>query len=151
LWRAVAVQSGEFRLGTTTQLVRFPAAADFDRRLTSGLEGASWSSGDAMPLRSVECSSGDIRRVRLKMSKWNFLAMGQAGLTGSTRKVAEPVARSIARRTGRSEGEILSLIGAVFLAIAVVDFLRNVDAVIVAGRTGHQPPDAAPAVPGAHR
>ena len=86
-----------------------------------------------------------------KMSKWNFLAMGQAGLTGSTRKVAEPVARSIARRTGRSEGEILSLIGAVFLAIAVVDFLRNVDAVIVAGRTGHQPPDAAPAVPGAHR
>ena len=87
----------------------------------------------------------------LKMSKWNFLAMGQAGLTGSTRKVAEPVARSIARRTGRSEGEILSLIGAVFLAIAVFDFLRNVDAVIVAGRTGHQPPDAAPAVPGAHR
>jgi len=151
LWRAVAVQSGEFRLGTPTQLVRFPAAADFDRRLTSGLGGASWSSGDAMPLRSVECSTGDIRRVRLKMSKWNFLAMGQAGLSGSTRKVAEPVARSIARRTGRSEGEILSLIGAVFLAIAVVDFLRNVDAVIVAGRTGHQPPDAAPAVPGAHR
>ena len=147
----MAVQSGEFRLGTTTQLVRFPAAADFDRRLTSGLAGASWSSGDAMPLRSVDCSTGDIRRVRLKMSKWNFLAMGQAGLTGSTRKVAEPVARSIARRTGRSEGEILSLIGAVFLAIAVVDFLRNVDAVIVAGRTGHQPPDAAPAVPGAHR
>jgi hypothetical protein len=70
------------------------------------------------------------------MAKWNFEAMGQAGLTGWTREAAKPVARSIARRTGRPEAEILSIIGAVFLAITVIDFLRNVDAVIAAGRTG---------------
>ena len=69
------------------------------------------------------------------MSRWNFVAMGQAGLTGWTREAATPVARAIARRTGRQEGQILSLMGAAFLAIAAIDFLRNVDAVIAAGRT----------------
>ncbi|MGO9298032.1 MAG: hypothetical protein ACLP52_29820 [Streptosporangiaceae bacterium] len=43
------------------------------------------------------------------MAKWNFVAMGQVGLTGWTKKLAKPVARSIARRTGRPEGQILSL------------------------------------------
>ena len=66
------------------------------------------------------------------MSKWNFVAMGQVGLTGWTREVAKPVARSIARRTGRPEAEILSLIGAAFLAVTLIDFIRNVDAVIAA-------------------
>ncbi len=69
------------------------------------------------------------------MPKWNFVAMGQVGLTGWTRVAAQPVARTIARRTGRPEAQILSLIGAAFLAIALVDFLREVDAVIAAGRT----------------
>ena len=78
------------------------------------------------------------------MPKWNFVAMGQVGLTGWTGKVARPVARAVARRTGRPEPEILSLIGAVFLTITLIDFLRNVDAVIVAGRTGPQPADDAP-------
>ena len=78
------------------------------------------------------------------MAKWNFVAMGQAGLTGSTGKAARPVARVIARRTGRPEAQILSLIGAGFLAIALIDFLRQVDAVIAAGRTGPQPADDAP-------
>ncbi len=73
------------------------------------------------------------------MSKWNFVAMGQVGLTGWTRQAAQPVARSIARRTGRPEPEILSLIGAAFLVITLIDFLRTVDAVIAAGRTGSQP------------
>jgi hypoxanthine phosphoribosyltransferase len=72
------------------------------------------------------------------MPKWNFVAMGQAGLTGRTRTVAQPIARSIARKTGRPEAQILSLIGGVFLAIALIDFLREVDAVIAAGRTGRQ-------------
>ena len=72
------------------------------------------------------------------MSKWNFVAMGQVGLTGWTREVAKPVARSVARRTGRPEAEILSLIGAAFLAMTLIDFIRNVDAVIAAGRTGRQ-------------
>ncbi len=79
------------------------------------------------------------------MSKWNFVAMGQVGLTGWTREIAKPVARLIARKTGRPEAEILSLIGSVLLAIALIDFLRQVDAVIAAGRTGPQPANDAPA------
>ena len=43
------------------------------------------------------------------MPKWNFVAMGQAGLTGWIRTAAQPVARSIARKTGRPEAQILSL------------------------------------------
>jgi hypothetical protein len=73
------------------------------------------------------------------MAKWNYVAMGQAGLTGWTGQVARPVARAVARRTGRSEAEILSLIGAAFLTIALINFLREVDAVIMAGRTSAQP------------
>ena len=78
------------------------------------------------------------------MAKWNFVAMGQAGLTGWTRTAAQPVARLIARRTGRPEADILALIGAGFLAITLIDFLRNVDAVIAAGRTGPQAGGALP-------
>ena len=59
------------------------------------------------------------------MPKWNFVAMGQVGLTGWTRTAAQPVARAIARRTGRPEAQILALIGAAFLAIALIDFLRG--------------------------
>ena len=70
-----------------------------------------------------------------QMPKWNFAAMGQAGLTGWTKVAAQPVARAIARRTGRPEAQMLSLIGAGSLAIAFIDFLRQVDAVIAAGRT----------------
>ena len=79
------------------------------------------------------------------MSKWNFVAMGQVGLTGWTREVAQPVACAITRRTGRPEAEILSLIGAAFLAITLIDFVRNVGAVIAAGRTGRQPVSDPPA------
>jgi hypothetical protein len=71
--------------------------------------------------------------------------MAAAVLTGWTREVAKPVARSIARRTGRPEAEILSLIGAAFLAVTLIDFIRNVDAVIAAGRTGRQPAKERPA------
>jgi hypothetical protein len=78
------------------------------------------------------------------MPKWNYMAMGQVGLTGWTGKAARPVAHSLARRTGRPEAEILSLI-AVFLGITLIDFLRNVDAVIAAGRTSSQPADPAAA------
>jgi hypothetical protein len=73
------------------------------------------------------------------MSTWNFEAMGQVGLTGRTRLAVKPVARVVARATGRPETQILSLIGAGFLAISLIDFLRQVDAVIAAGRT---PPSA---------
>jgi hypothetical protein len=70
-----------------------------------------------------------------QMPKWNWVAMGEVGLTGRARMAAKPVARAIARRTGRPEAQILALIGAGFLAISLVDFLRQVDAVIAAGRT----------------
>jgi hypothetical protein len=69
-----------------------------------------------------------------QVPKWNFEAMGQMGLTGWTRVAAKPVARAIARRTGRPEALILALIGAGFLAISLIDFLRQADAVIAAGR-----------------
>ena len=78
------------------------------------------------------------------MPKWNFVAMGQAGLTGWTGKAARPVARAVARKTGRPEAQILSLIGAVFLAKTLIGFLREVNTVIAAGRTGPQPADDAP-------
>ncbi len=75
------------------------------------------------------------------MSKWNFVAMGEVGLTGWRRQAATPVARLIARRTGRREPEILSLIGAGFLLIALIDFLRTVDDIVAAGRAGPKPSD----------
>jgi hypothetical protein len=78
------------------------------------------------------------------MSKWNWVAMGQVGLTGWTGKAARPVARAFARSTGRPEAEMLSLIGAGFLAISLVHFLRQVDAVIAAGRTTPRPARDAP-------
>ena len=70
------------------------------------------------------------------MSKWNYQAMGQVGLSGWRRQAAQPAARLIARRTGRPESEIFSLIGAGFLTITLIDFLRTVDDVIAAGRAG---------------
>ena len=87
------------------------------------------------------------------MAKWDFAAMGQAGLTGWTRTAARPAARLIAGRTGRLEADILALIGAGFLAITVIGFLRNVDAVIAPGepalRPGKPLPPAARTGPGA--
>ena len=73
------------------------------------------------------------------MPKWNYVAMGEVGLTGWRRQAAQPVVRSIARRTGRPEPEVLALIGAGFLLITLIDFLRTVDDVIAAGRIGPQP------------
>jgi hypothetical protein len=85
---------------------------------------------------------GPARRHReepRQLPTWNFAAMGQAGLTGRTRDVARPLARAIARRTGRSEADILSLMGTALLAMAVINFVRLVSTVIKAGRTGRQP------------
>jgi hypothetical protein len=79
------------------------------------------------------------------MPRWNLVAMGQVGLTGWTGKAARPVARAVARRTGRPEAQILALIGAVFLAKTLIAFVREVDAVIAAGRTGRQPASDPPA------
>jgi hypothetical protein len=78
------------------------------------------------------------------MSHWNVTAMGQTGLSGVTAKIAGPIAAAIARRTGRPQAQILALIGAGFLVVSLVDFLRTVDAVIAAGRTS-KPPTGTPA------
>jgi|SRR5215468_8869162 len=69
-----------------------------------------------------------------QMPRWNFVAMGQVGLTGWRRRAAQPTARLVARMTGRPESEILSLIGAGFLLITLIDFLRTVDDVLAAGQ-----------------
>jgi len=68
------------------------------------------------------------------MSEWDYEAMGRVGLSGVTAKVAGPIAASISRRTGRPQGQILAIIGAAFLALAVINSLRTLDAVIAAGR-----------------
>lgn len=47
------------------------------------------------------------------MTRWNLTAMGQSGLTGVTTSIAKPIAASIARKTGRPEGQVLAIIGAV--------------------------------------
>ena len=73
--------------------------------------------------------------------------MAQAGLTGRARDVARPAARGIARRTGRSEADILSLMGAALLTLSVINFVRLVSTVIKAGRTGRQAVGAPPAKP----
>jgi hypothetical protein len=89
--------------------------------------------------------AGDIGKESIGMARWNVVAMGQAGLTGWRRAATGPVARAVARRTGRSEAEIQAVIGAAFLAIALVGFVREVGAVIAAGRTVRPPADDASA------
>ena len=74
-----------------------------------------------------------------QLPEWNFAAMGQAGLTGWPRVAAQPVARAAARRTGRPQAQIMLLTGAGFLAISLIGFLRQVDAMIAAGRLRRQP------------
>src|ERR1035441_8554793 len=85
-----------------------------------------------------------VRRIQRSahMSKWNLVAMGQAGLTGWARQFVWAVARLNVRRTGRPEEEILSIIGAAFLAIALINFLREVAAFIAAQRDQHGVPHA---------
>jgi hypothetical protein len=102
------------------------------------MPGINLALGCGIPLAVAPWSSEE---GAPQMPEWDFVAMGQAGLTGWARAAAHPVAR----RTGRPEAENLSLIGAAFLATTLIDFLRNVDAVIVAGRTAPQPANDPPA------
>jgi hypothetical protein len=63
-------------------------------------------------------------------------AMGKAGLTGVRAKVAERVSGPVAARTGLSEDQVEAVIGALFLALAVVQFVRLMRRVARAGREG---------------
>ena len=74
------------------------------------------------------------------MRRWNLIAMGQVGVSGVvTANVTKPIANSIARRTGRSEDQVLAIIGGGILAISLIYFLRTAGAVIAAGRTANLP------------
>ena len=75
------------------------------------------------------------------MRKWNFITMGQVGVTGVvTAKVAKPIASSIARRTGRSEDQVLAILGAGILVISLIYTVRTAEAVIAAGRNPRSEP-----------
>jgi hypothetical protein len=50
-------------------------------------------------LGTLEFHAGE----RLRYRHWDVVMMGQAGLTRRAGEVAQPVARSIARRTGQPE------------------------------------------------
>jgi hypothetical protein len=74
------------------------------------------------------------------MGNWNYQAMGRVGLTGTTAKIAKPIAASISRRTGRPQSQILGLIGASFLAMYFAHVARTVTQIIAAGRKGAECP-----------
>ncbi len=69
----------------------------------------------------------------------DVVAMGESGLKGWRRKAADPVARAVAKRTSFTEAQIRALIGGVFLALAVLAFVRTVKETLRAGREGRQP------------
>ena len=77
----------------------------------AAVPGINLAPGYGIPLAVVPWSSEE---GAPQMPEWDFVAMGQVGLTGWARAAAHPVARWIARRTGRPEAENLSLIGAAF-------------------------------------
>jgi hypothetical protein len=64
----------------------------------------------------------------------DLVAMGQTGLKGWRRKAADPVARQVAKRTSLDEAQVRALIGAAFLALAVITFARTMAEVVRAGR-----------------
>ena len=70
------------------------------------------------------------------MRKWNFIVMGQVGVTGVvTAKVAKPIASSIARRTGRSEDQVFRRFsGQESSVVSLIYTVRTAEAVIAAGR-----------------
>ncbi len=63
-------------------------------------------------------------------------AMGQAGLTGWRRRLGDTVARPVSNRTTLSEDQVKALIGAIFLALTLYQFLKTVRHVLKAGREG---------------
>ncbi len=63
-------------------------------------------------------------------------ALGQSGLKGWRRRAAQPVARAVARRSSMSEGQVLAIIGGVFLTLTVIGFVRTAMTSVRAARTG---------------
>jgi hypothetical protein len=94
-----------------------------------------------LPISDTVVDSGKVRTRCQRGISWRWAKWALRVRQG---KVAAPIARLIARRTGRSEAKILARIGAAFLAVALIDFLRSLDAVLVAGRTVHKPANDGP-------
>ena len=63
-------------------------------------------------------------------------AMGRAGLTGWRGKVGSRVAAPVAERTPLSQDQIEALIGALFLALSLFQFMKLLSRVLRAGREG---------------
>ena len=63
-----------------------------------------------MPANRARCMTWEAARRHqlrvLRAPRWNFVAMGQVGLTGWVRVAAQAVARAVARRIGRPEAQI---------------------------------------------
>jgi hypothetical protein len=74
--------------------------------------------------------------VAAERSDRDLVAMGGSGLKGWRRKAAEPVARAISKRTSLTETQVRAAIGAIFLALTVVAFLRSMAMIVRAGRSG---------------
>ena len=55
----------------------------------------------------------------------NMVAMGRAGLRGPRGKIAGRVAPPVARRTPLSVEQVEALIGALFLVLACLQFVRT--------------------------
>jgi hypothetical protein len=68
----------------------------------------------------------------------DLVAMGEKGLTGWRRRAAEPVARAVSSRTSLTEAQVRALIGACFLALTILAFMRTMRGVLRAGREGRQ-------------
>jgi Asp/Glu/hydantoin racemase len=64
----------------------------------------------------------------------DVVAMGKAGLTGVRAKVAERVSEPVAARTPLTRDQVEAIIGAVFVALAVWQFVRLIRKVMRAGR-----------------
>ena len=65
----------------------------------------------------------------------NFTAMGQTGVTGVRRRLAEPVARKVEERTSLTRVQVLAVIGGLFLLLSAYQFFRTVSRAIRAARS----------------
>ncbi|HJP66277.1 MAG TPA: hypothetical protein VKA30_08240 [Actinomycetota bacterium] len=73
------------------------------------------------------------------MAQVNLTEMGKVGLTGWRAKIGQRIATPVAERTRLTEDQVKAILGGIFLALSVWQFLKLVLRVIEAGRTGQAP------------
>lgn len=64
----------------------------------------------------------------------DLAAMGRAGMSGWQEKVGERLARPVADKTGVEEDRVIAIIGALFLALSIYQFVVLMRKVVRAGR-----------------